>query len=145
MASDALFVGTPDHEAPVNTGVFLLKPRRFLYREGLRLLHNGSWTAKTGFNNAGAPAALSADEKQLVRLAAGAGSMNYVERKLRATMFVKGNTWFFVGGNIDQGELPAFKPIWPNARKASCLQGFVLYRTLLVHSLRQVWCRYVGR
>ena len=33
MASDFLFVGVPDHSSPVNGGVWLAKPRRWLYQE----------------------------------------------------------------------------------------------------------------
>ena len=33
MASDFLFVGVPDHSSPINGGVWLAKPRRWLYQE----------------------------------------------------------------------------------------------------------------
>ena len=103
MASHALFVGSADHASPVNTGVFLIKPRRFLYQEAIRLLRGCSWNEKTGFDGAGDPHDLSNDSKLLLRLAAGTGSLGHVTRKMKGTAFVKERTWLFVGGNIDQG------------------------------------------
>lgn len=33
-------IGSSDHEAPLNTGLMLLRPSRTLYREGLRVLRD---------------------------------------------------------------------------------------------------------
>ena len=37
LSSPYLFVGSPDYSAPVNTGLWLLRPRRWLHRHCLRL------------------------------------------------------------------------------------------------------------
>lgn len=106
MASSALFVSSADHSSPVNTGVFLVKPRQFLYVDAIKLLHYCQWSNKTGFNEAGDPAFLWNDPKQLDRLSAGFGTLDRVHHKMKRTDFVKKRTWLFVGGNIDQGKPP---------------------------------------
>ena len=110
MDSKALFVATPDHASPVNTGVWLLKPRRYLYDEAIRLLHTANFSAHDGFDHAGTPHTLASDEAQLSRLTSGkddqTASMTTAmatKAKLDQTDFVKLRTWLFVGGNIDQG------------------------------------------
>ena len=93
----------------MNTGVFLLKPRLFLYEEGLRVLLNCKWTNRTGFDGSGDPVALATDPLQLERLAAGMGGVEKARKKMQMTAFFKERSWLFVGGNIDQGEQPAFE------------------------------------
>ena len=46
---------TPDHMAPVNTGIMLLKPSSAMYREGLAVLRTRSWGLRSGFNFTGSP------------------------------------------------------------------------------------------
>ncbi|KAL3902267.1 MAG: hypothetical protein SGPRY_012136 [Prymnesium sp.] len=115
MRSKARFVGSPDHETPVNTGVWLYKPHKQIYRDALHVLRHGSWNAARGFNEAGDARSLGMDPKQLQRLAVGRvmwntekasvpeSAIESTKAKMILTEFIKGNTWFFVGGNIDQG------------------------------------------
>ena len=51
IASPMLMAAQHDHEAPVNTGLMLIKPRRWLYEEGLDLLRHASWTPAGGFRS----------------------------------------------------------------------------------------------
>jgi len=71
MASDALFSGSPDHSSPVNTGVFLVKPREWLFRAAVRCLRSCWWEPKLGFDSVGAPQNISNNVPLLRRLAAG--------------------------------------------------------------------------
>ncbi|KAL3892853.1 MAG: hypothetical protein SGPRY_014720, partial [Prymnesium sp.] len=114
MKSKARFVGSPDHSTPVNTGVWLYKPHAQIYRDALDVLRHGSWNAAQGFNEAGDAHSLGMDPKQLQRLAVGRVNWDKDEASARSqiwpasfkmnhTQFMKENTWFFVGGNIDQG------------------------------------------
>ena len=123
MASDALFSGSPDHSSPVNTGVFLVKPREWLFRAAVRCLRSCWWEPKLGFDSVGAPQNISNNVPLLRRLAAGfappdaTGSgwfrsarptkvtyrQAWVADTLRRSEFYKQNNWLFVGGNLDQG------------------------------------------
>jgi len=47
LQSRAEFVGTSDHESPVNTGLWLAKPSTSAFHEGLALLRT-TWTAARG-------------------------------------------------------------------------------------------------
>ena len=51
MSSDFLFVGVPDHSSPVNGGVWLAKPRRWLYAESLALMRNCTFSFAHGNPN----------------------------------------------------------------------------------------------
>ena len=124
LASDALFAATPDHESPVNTGVWLAKPREWLFRAAIKCLHNCSWDAERGFNSISRPHRIAKNAPLLRRLAAGVGdgsvnnalpgktptpdfswpqAFKLVMRQMQNTRFYKQNTWFFVCGNLDQG------------------------------------------
>ena len=112
MRSSALFVGSPDHASPVNTGVWLMKPRVWLFRAALRTLRTADWNRTTGFDGVSDARTVSEDHALLERLAAGhkhaarltrGVRRDVVLRRLRKTVFVKERTWLFVGGNIDQG------------------------------------------
>ena len=125
LASDALFAATPDHASPVNAGVWLAKPREWLFRAAVRCLHNCSWEAERGFNSISRPRRIANNAPLLRRLAAGVGdgsvnnaldhhstpdfsmkdAFKLVMRQMRGTAFYKENTWFFVSGNLDQGLL----------------------------------------
>lgn len=59
-ASRACVAGSPDHEAPLNTGMIVVKPRRWLYADVLQLLSaNLSFRPTDGFNGVGRPHALT--------------------------------------------------------------------------------------
>ena len=128
LASDALFAATPDHSSPVNTGVWLAKPREWLFRAAVRCLHNCSWDAERGFNSISRPRRIANNAPLLRRLAAGVGdgsvnnalndhfnmttstpdsstkdAFKLVMRQMQGTTFYKQNTWFFVAGNLEQG------------------------------------------
>lgn len=51
---DVLLAGHPDHEAPINTGLMLIKPRRWLYDDALSTLAQAEWSASGGFVDAAA-------------------------------------------------------------------------------------------
>lgn len=102
MASQALFVGVPDHSSPVNGGVWLAKPRRWLYREALALLQDCSFSFANGFNGVGPPRGLRVSVSSL-RLGAGGG--NYAADLLNRTQMYEQNNWKFTGGSLDQGLL----------------------------------------
>ena len=38
MASAALYVSSPDHASPTNTGIWLAKPRRWVHRQARHLV-----------------------------------------------------------------------------------------------------------
>jgi len=84
---------TPDHMAPVNTGIMLLKPSMSMYREGLALLRTRVFDLETGFNGTGRPMV----------------ALNGTVTGKRAQPLVKKargywkDTWDFVCGDGDQG------------------------------------------
>lgn len=102
MSSDFLFVGVPDHSSPVNGGVWLAKPRRWLYAEALALMRNCTFSFAHGFNDVGAPRSLRLD---LGALQLGAGGGNYATDLLHRTSMFEHNDWKFTGGSLDQGLL----------------------------------------
>ena len=102
MSSDFLFVGVPDHSSPVNGGVWLAKPRRWLYAESLALMRNCSFSFAHGFNGVGAPRSLRLD---LGALQLGAGGGSYATDLLHRTSMFEHNDWKFTGGSLDQGLL----------------------------------------
>lgn len=61
LQTEALFVGLFDHASPVNAGLWLARPRCFIYNDAVRLLRYGSWSAKSGFNNVGSPHEIGAN------------------------------------------------------------------------------------
>ena len=78
-ASPLHFVGSPDHSAPVNTGLWLAKPSIHLVNEAIALFRYGSWSKNTGFNNAGkTPSSLL--EASLVIAQQVCCTMNYLPR-----------------------------------------------------------------
>ena len=96
----------------MNTGVWLYKPEWRVYAEALRVLRDGVWSKEEGFNHAGPPLALAYAPEMLERLAVGRqeheahsreAAFQKVRDKMAMTEYAKGPTWFFVGGNIDQG------------------------------------------
>ena len=125
MASDALYAATPDHSSPANAGVWLAKPREWLFRAAVRCLHNCSWDAERGFNSISRPRRIANNAPLLRRLAAGVGdgsvndvldnhapsdfstkdAFKLVMRQMQGTDFYKKNTWFFVAGNLESGLL----------------------------------------
>lgn len=114
LLSSALVVSSPDHASPSNTGVLLLKPRRWLYNAALHLMRRGSWTTQRGFDGVGKPIRLFGYRPALLaQLEAGMldGSKEGSRRLpgmqasslLNRTEMMRGNTWAFTGGNLDQG------------------------------------------
>ena len=96
----------------MNTGVWLYKPEWRIYLEALRVLRDGSWSKEEGFNHAGPPLDLAYAPEMVERLAVGRQeheasrpeqAFGKVRDKMAMTEYAKGPTWFFVGGNIDQG------------------------------------------
>ena len=84
---------TPDHAAPVNTGIMLLKPSLRMYREGLAVLRTRSFTLATGFNQTGRP---------MVALNATVSGPRAERLVTKAQGYWK-DTWNFVCGDGDQG------------------------------------------
>ena len=54
LQSSAVIVGEPDHASPINTGVFLAKPTRWVHEAGLACMRACSFNETTGFDAAGA-------------------------------------------------------------------------------------------
>ena len=111
MKSRALFVGSSDHDSPVNTGVWLLKPRAWLFQALLHALLTTTWDAESGFDHVGTPRIIANSTSLRSRLMAGhvkrgaRRGLKKTELHLKATAFWKQNTWRFVAGDIDQGLL----------------------------------------
>lgn len=127
MASAALYVSSPDHASPSNTGVILAKPRAWVHRQALNVLANSSFNGRTGFDDVGRPLDLFAFERSTTRLLhqlhAGAAArrgvgdndgccvyfckqcnfQSHTESGLNMTAYHRGNHWQFVCANLDQG------------------------------------------
>ncbi|KAL1504161.1 hypothetical protein AB1Y20_010570 [Prymnesium parvum] len=110
LATKALFVGLFDHASPVNGGLWLARPRCWLYAEAMRVLRHGTWSAKRGFDSIGTPHQIGANRTWLRpvldAIAAGSGaSLFKVEGTLNYTQYFRWNRWDFVNGHLDQGML----------------------------------------
>ena len=117
LRSPASVVASPDHEAPINTAVLLIKPSERIYDRalGVFLHQNLSFSAKTGFNKVGTPrelidSAAVVDQRKLSLLASGFGltrnrssSNDEILRRLQRTRAYTRNAWSFAAGAIDQG------------------------------------------
>lgn len=106
LQSSALIVSEPDHASPINTGVFLAKPTRWVHAAGLRCLRSCNFSEGTGFDEAGEPQKLFGNQSRRLwqQLEAGTGSPRGSARTaLQSTEMWKKNTWSFVAGNLEQG------------------------------------------
>lgn len=125
MSSAALVVGTPDHEAPLNTAALLIKPSRRMYKLAMDLFHaNLTFDKVKGFNSIGTPRELingslhSRGGLDLSLLGVGLGAVGVREsspmspsavldeevmKRMRKTAAYRRNTWTFAAGHIDQG------------------------------------------
>ena len=103
-SSRALITASPDKEAPVNMGSFLMKPRRWAYLRLLSELRTLTFTPMCGFNGAGRPRDLNID---LASLSLGLGTVCCAAAAslLNRTRMITNNTWSFAGGATDQGLL----------------------------------------
>ena len=105
LQSSAYVSTSPDHSSPVNTAVFLAKPRRWLHSYIQDVLHAGLRFNRThGFNGAGPPDTYFRGVN-ISRLAQGLGtSLDHAEKVLRhRNMLEKTNDWNFVCAPVDQG------------------------------------------
>lgn len=66
LKSTALIVSDPDHASPINTGVFLAKPARWVHAAGLSCMHSCTFNPQTGFGEAGQPQQLFGNRSQLL-------------------------------------------------------------------------------
>ena len=87
---------TPDHMAPVNTGIMLLKPSMSMYREGLALLRTRTFDLQSGFNHTGPP------KLALNATVSGQPGLPAQPLVMKARGYWK-DTWDFVCGDGDQG------------------------------------------
>ena len=55
LQSTALIVSDPDHSSPINTGIFLAKPTRWVHLAALSCMYSCRFTSETGFDEAGRP------------------------------------------------------------------------------------------
>ena len=55
MASAALYVSSPDHASPTNTGIWLAKPRQWVHSQALNVLANASFSPVTGYDDVRQP------------------------------------------------------------------------------------------
>ena len=93
-----------------NGGLWLARPRCWLFKEALQLLRHGQWTARHGFDRIGTPHQIGANRslmKPLIEMiASGSGaSLFKVEGTLNYTQYFRWNKWDFVNGHLDQGML----------------------------------------
>ena len=100
-SSGALLAGSPDHSAPLNTGLLLLRPTQQALNEALQTLADASWSEARGFANVGRPRELHYD---LQRIAAGGdGDARAALSRLNATAMMREDAWSFVNAGGDQG------------------------------------------
>ena len=105
-------LGSADHEGPLNTGVMLLRPSRFLYMDGLRVLRQCRLNTTHGWGLVGPPQSLSLGPPRFFSSASG-GTMVPSEALIHGkralyvplnwTMAFRRNNWKFVAGAEDQG------------------------------------------
>ena len=99
----ALFAAAPDHSAPINAGVWVLRPRRWLHWSALTLLCTANWSAELGFDGVTSPHQLAQRSSLIRQLACGMGqSVRRAGQRLNSTEHIKRNTWDFVTGALDQ-------------------------------------------
>ena len=127
MASAALYVSSPDHASPTNTGIWLAKPRRWVHRQALNVLANSTFSHVTGYDDVGQPLGLFNHRRSTTRLLhqldAGAAAdrgvgdnkgccvyfcrqcnfQSHTESALNMTAYQRGNHWQFVCATLDQG------------------------------------------
>jgi hypothetical protein len=108
-------IGSADHSSPLNTGFLLLRPSRFIYRDGLRVLESCQLNATHGWSLAGRPRqVLSAAPQRFFSTEAGGSTARlprappWGEKRvwfvpLNRTHGYKSNDWRFVAGAEDQG------------------------------------------
>ena len=94
-ASPCRLCASPDHAAPMNAGIMLLKPNASDYREGLDLLRTRSFSRAEGFNRTGSL------RKALNATLAALGPRGREE--LTRTGGYSKDSWDFVCGDSDQG------------------------------------------
>ena len=68
MSSGALYVSSPDHAAPTNTGIWLAKPRKWVHEQALNVLANASFSGRVGFDEVGRPLDLFGHHRSTSRL-----------------------------------------------------------------------------
>ena len=102
--SSILFVGAPDHSAPINTGAWLACPRAHFLGSALHVLRNCNWTEDHGFCHVGSPRdIMAANGSRLCdQLSLGYAASPY-KRLSAGIEYGRLNTWKFVGGSTDQG------------------------------------------
>jgi hypothetical protein len=84
---------TPDHMAPVNTGIMLLKPSKSMFAEGMAVLRTRAFSLSTGFNGTGPP------KEALAATVSGPHAQPLV---MKARGYWT-NSWDYVCGDGDQG------------------------------------------
>ena len=68
MASAALYISSPDHASPTNTGIWLAKPRRWVHQQALNVLANSTFSPVTGYDGVGKPLDLFSHRRSSTRL-----------------------------------------------------------------------------
>ncbi|KAG8468516.1 hypothetical protein KFE25_013599 [Diacronema lutheri] len=92
VASPMRLLARPDFSAPVNTGILWIKPRRDDFMLGVALIARDNFTSARGWNSSGT-----------VRELMPAQYLRDPLLRLNDTQAVRGNTWAFTGGDVDQG------------------------------------------
>jgi hypothetical protein len=104
-------VGSTDHEAPLNTGILLIRPSRALYRDGLRVLQECRFNETHGWGLVGPPQSLKLAPPRFFTME-GTGSTSQLPLRkgswpfytpLNDTVAYRKNFWRFIAGAEDQG------------------------------------------
>ena len=91
----AEILGAPDYSAPLNGGLWLVKPSHDAYDTAIGVLRRNVWNVTHGFDLVGPPASL------LPSIYASCNQAPF----LNMTRFVQDNNWHCVGCGTDQGML----------------------------------------
>ena len=103
---DVFLAAGPDWSSPINAGVLLAKPRRWLHEENLAVLRGKLvFSRRDGFNGVGRPRALSINNSRLAAGSFGRGrrALASLDRMLNGTAAYKKDDWSFVCASTDQG------------------------------------------
>lgn len=118
---------TPDHESPINTGIFVLTPNATVYRAGVSVIKENRFNVSHGFELSGLPKGTFDDDLPF---------------RVRRSRCIAQNTWSFVHGDSDQGFFShmayvrrAFRVVEPRTVMASHFWG---WKKPFVHNA--LWC-----
>jgi hypothetical protein len=118
-------LGAADHDAPLNTGQFLLRPNQRLFRDGLQVLSRCRFNASHGWEYVGPPRALM--ERMHSRYVTGSAGGIWLVGE-RSAYRHGGGFWFTSIGDTNAHKKDNWR--WVAAAED---QGFFWYMTALRH------------